>query len=69
MFSADTYGQRRKRLIDDIKSGLMLFLGNAESPMNYPGNPYQFCQDSSFLYFFGLDFRRSPPSSTSMKTQ
>jgi len=56
MFSADTYVQRRKRLIDDMKSGLMLFLGNAESPMNYPGNPYQFCQDSTFLYFFGLDF-------------
>jgi Xaa-Pro aminopeptidase len=24
--------------------------------MNYPGNPYHFRQDSSFLYFFGLDF-------------
>jgi Xaa-Pro aminopeptidase len=23
--------------------------------MNYPGNPYHFRQDSSFLYFFGLD--------------
>ncbi|MCP4707705.1 MAG: aminopeptidase P family protein [Planctomycetes bacterium] len=56
MFSADTYVQRRKRLIDDMKSGIMLFLGNEESAMNYPGNPYQFCQDSSFLYFFGLDF-------------
>ena len=56
MFSANTYIQRRKRLIDDMKSGIMLFLGNEESPMNYTDNPYQFCQDSTFLYFFGLDF-------------
>ncbi|MQY56629.1 M24 family metallopeptidase, partial [bacterium] len=27
-----------------------------ESPMNYPANPYHFRQDSSYLYFFGLDF-------------
>ena len=56
MFSADTYRQRRKSLIDDMKSGILLFLGNQESPMNYPANPYHFRQDSSFLYFFGLDF-------------
>jgi len=30
-------------------------LGNEESPMNYPANTYHFRQDSSFLYFFGLD--------------
>ena len=30
-------------------------MGNDESPMNYQGNPYHFRQDSSFLYFFGLD--------------
>ncbi|GAG56612.1 unnamed protein product [marine sediment metagenome] len=34
---------------------MVLFLGNDESPMNYPANPYHFRQDSSFLYFFGLD--------------
>ncbi len=34
MFSADTYVSRRKRLIDDMKSGLMLFLGNDESAMD-----------------------------------
>jgi len=34
---------------------VVLFLGNDESPMNYPANPYHFRQDSSFLYFFGLD--------------
>jgi len=56
MFDSRIYVQRRSRLKEKIKSGLILFLGNEESPMNYPGNPYHFRQDSSFLYFFGLDF-------------
>ncbi|NIO49249.1 MAG: M24 family metallopeptidase [Candidatus Aminicenantes bacterium] len=56
MFDARIYVQRRNRLKEKIKSGLIIFLGNEESPMNYPGNPYHFRQDSSFLYFFGLDF-------------
>jgi len=56
MFDSTIYIQRRKRLKEKIKSGLILFLGNEESPMNYPANPYYFRQDSSFLYFFGLDF-------------
>ncbi len=55
MFEASVYVQRRKRLKEDIGSGLALFLGNEESPMNYPANPYHFRQNSSFLYFFGLD--------------
>jgi len=56
MFSSDVYIDRRKRLRTDVQSGLILFLGNEESPMNYPENQYPFRQDSSFLYFFGLDF-------------
>jgi len=56
MFDSRIYVQRRSRLKEKIKSGLVLFLGNEESPMNYPGNLYHFRQDSSFLYFFGLDF-------------
>ncbi|UCC40976.1 MAG: aminopeptidase P family protein [Candidatus Aminicenantes bacterium] len=55
MFDSKIYIQRRKRLKESIQSGLILFLGNEESPMNYPQNPYHFRQDSSFLYFFGLD--------------
>lgn len=55
MFSADIYIGRRKRLRADIRSGLILFIGNEESSMNYNGNSYPFRQDSSFLYFFGLD--------------
>jgi len=55
MFPVETYIQRRKRLQAQIDSGLVLFLGNALSPMNYVDNTYPFRQDSSFLYFFGLD--------------
>lgn len=55
MFEAKIYTQRRARLRQQLGSGVLLFLGNQESPMNYPANPYHFRQDSSFLYFFGLD--------------
>lgn len=54
MFPAQTYIQRRRRLRDQVGSGVLLFLGNDESPMNYADNPFHFRQDSSFLYFFGL---------------
>ncbi|UCE42816.1 MAG: aminopeptidase P family protein [Candidatus Aminicenantes bacterium] len=55
MFDSKIYTERRTRLKEQVGSGLLLFLGNEESPMNYPANPYHFRQDSSFLYFFGLD--------------
>ena len=38
-----------------MKTGLALFIGNIDSPINYPANAYHFRQDSDFLYFFGLD--------------
>jgi Xaa-Pro aminopeptidase len=56
MFDKKTYQQRRDRLAKQMKSGLLLFLSNSESPMNYPANPFHYRQDSSFLYFFGLSF-------------
>jgi len=56
MFGPDVYVERRSRLKEQIQSGLILFLGNEESPMNYPDNQYSFRQDSSFLYYFGLNF-------------
>ena len=39
----------------NFKNGILLFPGNDESAMNYAGNTYSFRQDSSFLYYFGLD--------------
>ncbi|HEX2694556.1 MAG TPA: Xaa-Pro aminopeptidase, partial [Acidobacteriota bacterium] len=55
MFEKRTYVRRRKLLKKQVGSGIVLFPGNAESPMNYPANAYPFRQDSSFLYFFGLE--------------
>ncbi|HEX2920270.1 MAG TPA: aminopeptidase P family protein [Bacteroidales bacterium] len=55
MFSSKTYSGRREELQKKIKSGIAIFIGNTEAPLNYPGNTYHFRQDSSFLYYFGLD--------------
>jgi Xaa-Pro aminopeptidase len=55
MFAKEIYISRRKQLAGLVKSGIILLPGNGESPMNYPDNTYHFRQDSSFLYFFGLD--------------
>ena len=55
MFSQKVYANRRDNLKKSIKNGLLLFLGNSEAGMNYISNTYRFRQDSSFLYFFGLD--------------
>ena len=55
MFSQGTYIKRRQILKQKVGSGLILFLGNEESGMNYRDNVYSFRQDSSFLYYFGLD--------------
>lgn len=55
MFSKDTYINRRKRLKELVGNGLVLILGNNDSPFNYPDNTYHFRQDSTFLYFFGID--------------
>ncbi|MFC1660437.1 aminopeptidase P family protein [Gemmatimonadota bacterium] len=55
MFPRETYIGRREALISRIDGGLLLLLGNRESPMNYADNPHHFRQDSTFLYYFGLD--------------
>jgi Xaa-Pro aminopeptidase len=55
MFSETTYIERRKLLRKRMGSGIILFVGNEESPMNYPANTFHFRQDSTFLYYFGLD--------------
>ncbi|MEM7513225.1 MAG: aminopeptidase P N-terminal domain-containing protein, partial [Bacteroidota bacterium] len=49
MFSATIYQDRRRVLLSSIEEGLILIMGNEESPMNYPANPYHFRQDSNFL--------------------
>ncbi|NLI87056.1 MAG: aminopeptidase P family protein [Bacteroidales bacterium] len=55
MFSKQTYTNRRNQLRAQFKSGILLFIGNDESGMNYEDNTYRFRQDSSFLYYFGIN--------------
>ncbi len=54
MFNKEEYINRRKRLISNFDTGVLLFLGNDESPINFFDNTYHFRQDSSFIYYFGI---------------
>ena len=59
MFSKEVYQRRRQTLLGKMRAqgqqGLILFIGNAEAPAQYKDNCYKWRQDSSWLYFFGLD--------------
>lgn len=55
MFAANLYRQRREDLGKRLDTGLILFLGNSDSPMNFADNVYPFRQDSCFLYYWGID--------------
>jgi Xaa-Pro aminopeptidase len=55
MFDKNTYTNRRDSLRKKCTKGVLFFPGNDESAMNYSANTYPFRQDSSFLYFFGID--------------
>ena len=56
MFEKNIYIGRRNALKNKGLTGIALLVGNVDAPMNYLDNTYHFRQDSSFLYFFGLDF-------------
>ena len=53
LFDKNIYIERREILKKRLGSGLVIFFGNNDSPVNYPSNIYKFRQDSSFLYFYG----------------
>ena len=55
MFPVKTYVSRRAELRAKTGGGLILLPGNQPSANNYPNNAYYFRQDSTFLYYFGLD--------------
>lgn len=57
MFERSVYTNRRKALRNKGLKGIGIVLGNNDSPMNYADNTFHFRQDSTFLYFFGLDFQ------------
>lgn len=54
MFKKETYMARREQLRKDVGRGIIIIPGNHEAPCNYKDNTYWFRQDSTFLYFFGL---------------
>ena len=59
MFSSEVYVNRRRALAEKMAAqgarGIAVFLGNVDAAANYRGNDYKFRQDSSFLYFWGID--------------
>lgn len=62
MFSKEVYARRRQTLVAKMadsaaegKRGIVLFIGNTEAPAQYKDNCYKFRQDSTWLYFFGID--------------
>ncbi len=55
MFESKIYEERRRALAGKVSSGILFFPGNNDTPCNYADNCYDFRQDSTFLYFFGLD--------------
>lgn len=55
MFTTETYVRRRTTLTTTIRqTGVLLFFGNIENPVNFEDNTYHFRQDSTFLYYFGI---------------
>ncbi len=55
MLPTKVYVERRKALKAKFNKGVAIFAGNIDVPFNYTDNIYRFRQDSSFLYFFGID--------------
>ena len=59
MFAKEVYARRRETLLRKMReagqNGLVLFIGNVEAPAQYKDNCYKWRQDSSWLYFFGID--------------
>lgn len=60
MFDKSIYKSRRRSLLEKMnvsagKNGIALFIGNAEAPAQYKDNCYKFRQDSTWLYYFGID--------------
>lgn len=62
MFAKEVYIARRSTLLQKMaqtapqgQRGIALFVGNAEAAAQYRDNAYKFRQDSSWLYYFGID--------------
>ena len=62
MLSKEIYSRRRATLIEKMAQtapqgsrGIALFIGNAEAPAQYRDNCYKWRQESTWIYYFGID--------------
>ena len=55
MFPREIYESRRKVLGRRLAERLVVLPGHGESPVNFRANSYPFRQDSTFLYYVGID--------------
>ena len=55
MFDPIVYRRRREVLRETVRDGIVLLPGLDPSPINFAANPYPFRQDSSLLYYTGLN--------------
>ena len=55
MFNKEIYVERRKKLKENFKDGIILIMGNDFFPLDCPDNTYPFIQDATFKYYFGID--------------
>ncbi len=51
----ETLAARMQKLIEAPAKGIILMTGNVDAPAQYKDNCYKFRQDSSWLYYFGID--------------
>lgn len=55
MIKSTTFKERREILSRKVKNGIILIAANKQLPRNYPANLLPFRQDSSFLYYTGIN--------------
>jgi len=55
MFETQVYINRRNKLKQNLNHGLILLYGNKENSRNFRDNHYPFRQDSTILYYTGLN--------------
>ena len=57
MFDCNVYVRRRRDLLKRLQgeTGIAVFIGNVDAPAQYRDNCYKWRQNSTWLYYFGID--------------
>ena len=57
MFDCKVYVRRRQELLKRLagETGIAVFIGNVDAPAQYRDNCYKWRQNSTWLYYFGID--------------